>query len=244
MKNVIKTISNWFLWKMVAVCEARRVLSSYGRARRCTKSGLSCVKGSFFILFLAISCFSSLPAQAATAQEKQAAQKVADHFSRLRTMTGEFIQIGPRGEQAEGTFYLERPGKIRFTYNNSPIRVIADGKSVVINNKKLDTWDLYQLKQTPMKLLLDDPIILTDDQFVSYQENDATITITLANTSLGGGKIRLTFDRTSFDLQQWVLIDQQNLETTLRIKSVRSGVRFAEGMFKIDYQRIAMRRKN
>jgi len=172
-----------------------------------------------------------------------AAQKIADHFSKLRTMTGDFVQIGPRGERAEGTFYLERPGKIRFTYNNSPIRVISDGKSVVINNKKLDTWDLYQLKQTPMKVLLDDPIRLKADELVSYQQDGGVVAITIANTSLGGGKIRLIFDEASFDLLQWVLIDQQNLETTVQVKSMRSGVRFADGMFKIDYQRIAMRRK-
>jgi len=182
-------------------------------------------------------------AQALTADERQAAQKIADYFSQLRTMTGDFVQIGPRGERAEGTFYLERPGKIRFTYDNSPIRVISDGKSVVINNKKLDTWDLYQLKQTPMKVLLDDPIRLKADELVAYQQGDGVISITIANNSLGGGKIRLTFDGASFDLLQWVLIDQQNLETTVQVKSMRSGVRFADGMFKIDYQRIAMRRK-
>jgi len=187
--------------------------------------------------------FCLVAAQAVTADEMLAAQKIADHFSKLRTMTGDFVQIGPRGERAEGTFYLERPGKIRFTYNNSPIRVISDGKSVVINNKKLDTWDLYQLKQTPMKVLLDDPIRLKADELVSYQQDGGVVAITIANTSLGGGKIRLIFDETSFDLLQWVLIDQQNLETTVQVKSMRSGVRFADGMFKIDYQRIAMRRE-
>ncbi len=54
-------------------------------------------------------------------------------------MTGEFVQFGPKGDQTGGTFYIERPGKIRFNYNNSPVRVISDGNQVVINNRKLDT---------------------------------------------------------------------------------------------------------
>ena len=78
-----------------------------------------------------------------------AAQQIATHFSSVRTMSGEFVQFGPKGEQTGGKFYIERPGKIRFNYEKpSPIRVVADGKSVVINNKKLDTWALQHFSPT------------------------------------------------------------------------------------------------
>ena len=32
------------------------------------------------------------------AQSSAAAQKIADHFSSVKTMMGEFVQFGPRGE--------------------------------------------------------------------------------------------------------------------------------------------------
>ena len=61
-----------------------------------------------------------------------AAQQIADHFSSVRTMMGEFVQFGPRGEQTGGKFFIERPGKLRFNYEKpSPMRVISDGKNVV-----------------------------------------------------------------------------------------------------------------
>ncbi|PZO75576.1 MAG: hypothetical protein DI629_17010, partial [Mesorhizobium amorphae] len=34
----------------------------------------------------------------ALAAPSAAAQKIADHFSSVRSMTGEFVQFGPRGE--------------------------------------------------------------------------------------------------------------------------------------------------
>ena len=104
-----------------------------------------------------------LPHGQALAQPAQtAAQQIADHFSRVRSMTGEFVQFGPRGDQTGGTFYIQRPGKIRFNYSKpSPIRVISDGDSVVINNRKLDTWDIYPLSKTPLKLLLGNKIDLS-----------------------------------------------------------------------------------
>ena len=39
-----------------------------------------------------------------------AAQKIADHFSGIKTMAGEFVQFGPRGEQTGGKLYIQRPG--------------------------------------------------------------------------------------------------------------------------------------
>lgn len=170
------------------------------------------------------------------------AQDIANHFSAIQTMTGDFVQFSPKGEMTEGTFYLERPGKIRFSYKNSPVRVITDGKSVAINNRKLDTWSLYQLSQTPMKMLLDTKIDLSDGKLLGVNEDKGATTIILADKSLGKGQIRMIFDSKTYDLRQWTIVDQQNLETTVQVTNVRVGVRFAQGMFDIPYQRIAMKR--
>ena len=101
----------------------------------------------------------SVAAQAAargsTTGGSRTAQAIADHFSGVTTMQGEFVQFGPRGEQTGGKFYIQRPGKLRFNYDNpSPIRVISDGRNVAVGNLKLKTWSLYPLSKTPLSLLL------------------------------------------------------------------------------------------
>jgi len=193
-------------------------------------------------------CFAvliAIPAMALSDAERQEAQKIANYFSSQRTMTGDFVQIGPRGERAEGTFYMERPGKIRFAYKTkSKLNIIADGKSLVINNKLLDTWDMYQLKQTPLKLILDDKMEIKPGQLLNYQTDGDTITLTLSDKTMGGEQIRMVFGAQDYDLRQWIMVDKQKLETTVTLSNVRSGVRFADGMFKIDYQRIAMKSKS
>jgi hypothetical protein len=106
----------------------------------------------------------------AQAAVPSAAQKIADHFSSVKSMTGEFVQFGPKGEQSGGKFFLERPGKIRFNYDGaSNFKVISDGRSVIILNKKLNTSDLYPLSKTPLKLLLDTKIDLSGDRVKSVQ---------------------------------------------------------------------------
>ncbi|WP_271897642.1 outer membrane lipoprotein carrier protein LolA [Candidatus Phyllobacterium onerii] len=173
-----------------------------------------------------------------------AAQDIANKFSSVKTLTGSFVQFGPRGDQTGGTFYIERPGKIRFNYNKpSPIRVISDGKSVVINNRKLDTWDLYPLSKTPLKLLLSDQIDLSTKSVKSVKQEPDMTTIVLGDKSIfGNSTISMMFDPKTSDLRQWTITDAQGLDTTVMITDVRTGVRFADDMFKIDYTRIAMKR--
>ncbi|MFC7065869.1 outer membrane lipoprotein carrier protein LolA [Brucella rhizosphaerae] len=197
-------------------------------------------------LFLGVAAPAFVPsiAQAQGAGSAAAAQKIADHFSSLRTLTGEFVQFGPKGEQTGGTFYLERPGKIRFNYDKSPIRVISDGNQVVINNRKLDTWDMYALGTTPLKMLLADRIDLGGGRLQSVkQDPDMTTLVVGDKTAFGSSRITMMFEPKTMDLKQWTITDAQGLDTTIMVFNVRSGVRFTDDMFKIDYQRIAMKRK-
>ncbi|MEJ5080137.1 MULTISPECIES: outer membrane lipoprotein carrier protein LolA [unclassified Ochrobactrum] len=188
--------------------------------------------------------FVPVAAQAQGASGAAAAQQIADHFSSLRTLTGEFVQFGPKGEQTGGTFYLERPGKIRFNYDKSPIRVISDGNQVVINNRKLDTWDMYALGTTPLKMLLADRIDLGGGRLQSVkQDPDMTTLVVGDKTAFGNSKITMMFEPKTMDLKQWTITDAQGLDTTIMVFNLRSGVRFTDDMFKIDYQRIAMKRK-
>jgi outer membrane lipoprotein-sorting protein len=168
-----------------------------------------------------------------------AAQKIADHFSSIRTMSGDFIQFGPRGEQTGGKFFIARPGKIRFNYEApSAYRVISDGKSVVIDNKKLNTMDLYPLSKTPLKLLLDERIDLSGSRVKSVKEEADLITIQLADKSVfGNSRITMMFDTKSYDLRQWTITDAQGKDTTVLIDNVKQGVQLDASLFKIDYRR-------
>jgi outer membrane lipoprotein-sorting protein len=157
----------------------------------------------------------------------------------VRTMTGEFVQFGPRGEQTGGKFYIQRPGKIRFNYEApSAFRVISDGQSVVIDNRKLNTMDLYPLSKTPLKLLLDDRIDLSGNRVKSVKEEDDLTTIQLGDKQIfGNSKITMMFDPSSYELRQWTITDAQGKDTTVMIFNVKQDVKIDAGLFEIDYDR-------
>ncbi|WP_375621033.1 MULTISPECIES: outer membrane lipoprotein carrier protein LolA [unclassified Bartonella] len=159
------------------------------------------------------------------------AQNVVNHFAAIKTMTGDFIQFSPKGKMSQGTFYLERPGKIRFIYKKMPLQIISDGQFVGINNRALNTWNFSQLSQTPMKFLLDDKIDVSSGRLFAFREDPGAVTIVLRDKTIGAGQIRMVFDSKGSALRQWTIVDQQNLETTVQIMNVRTDVRFANGMF-------------
>ncbi len=167
------------------------------------------------------------------------AQRIADHFAGVSTMTGEFVQFGPRGEQTGGKFYIQRPGKLRFNYEApSGYRVIADGKNVAIDNAKLNTMDLYPLSKTPLKLLLDDRIDLSGKTVKSVKEEEDLTTIQLADRQFfGSSTITMMFDPKSYDLRQWTITDAQGKDTTVMIFNVKQGVKIDQDLFKVDYER-------
>ncbi|MCJ7994505.1 outer membrane lipoprotein carrier protein LolA [Rhizobium cremeum] len=166
-----------------------------------------------------------------------AAQKIADHFSSVKTMMGEFVQFGPRGEQTGGKFFIQRPGKLRFNYEKpSPMRVIADGKNVVIGNMKLKTWDLYPLSKTPLSLLLSDKIDLGNQLVRDVKEEADLTTIVLGDkTIFGDSTITLMFDPKTYDLRQWTITDMQAKDTSVMIFNVQTGVDLDPSVFEIPY---------
>ncbi|WP_454748083.1 outer membrane lipoprotein carrier protein LolA [Ciceribacter selenitireducens] len=179
----------------------------------------------------------ALPDIAMAAADPSAAQKIADHFSSVKTMMGEFVQFGPRGEQTGGKFFIQRPGKLRFNYDKpSPMRVIADGKNVVIGNVKLKTWDLYPLSKTPLSLLLSEKIDLGNKLVRDVkQEADLTTIVLGDKTIFGDSTITLMFDPKTFDLRQWTITDVQAKDTSVMIFNVQNGVQLDPSVFEIPY---------
>lgn len=215
-----------------------------------TKSGLDIaldrrrllrgIGGAGLVLTGALAGAHVLPAAAQAQGSHRAAQKIADHFTNVKTMMGEFVQFGPRGEQTGGKFYIERPGRLRFNYEPpADFRVIADGKSVALINNKMKTADLYSLRNTPLKLILDEEIDLSGNKVKGVREEADLTTIQLADRNLfGNATIAMMFDPQTYDLRQWTITDAQGKDTTVMIFNVQEGVTFDPSVFKIDYQRV------
>jgi outer membrane lipoprotein-sorting protein len=167
--------------------------------------------------------------------------RISMYLSSMQTMVGNFVQIGPDGGRTEGTFYIQKPGRVRFQYNPpSPIDIIADGNSVVVRDRKLATQDLYPLSQTPLRYLLADRIDLlhdTDVTTVSSDDTFATVTIEEKQLVVGTSKLMLMFDAKDLTLKQWTVTDPQGFDTTVAVYNLDAQKKPDPNLFVINYQR-------
>lgn len=171
--------------------------------------------------------------------KKQAINAISNHFRTVPTMTGEFIQFGPNGEQTGGKFLIKRPGKIRFNYEDpSPIMVVSNGKTLAVNNKKLKTWNYYPLSKTPLSLLLSNKINIDDKSIRNVDAGPDLTTVVMGDKSIfGDSQITLMFDPQNQDLRQWTIKDVQGKETSVMIFNVKKNVKISNTKFAIDKTR-------
>ena len=91
---------------------------------------------------------SSSPATAFDDKQRALLDRISKYLSSIQTMEGNFVQIGPDGGRTQGTFYLQKPGRVRFEYNPpSPIDIISDGSSVVVRDRNLATQDSIRCRK-------------------------------------------------------------------------------------------------
>lgn len=189
---------------------------------------------------LALPDLSHAQSVALTMEQALVLQDINVYFNQIRTMNGDFVQFDHIGRRSEGSFNLSRPGKLRFSYE-PPARldVVADGNSVAIIDRKLQTQDIYPLGRTPLRFLVSDYINLTRDakvQGVRVEPDIVTILIE-GKKRTDGGQIQLMFDAETHDLRQWIVTDNQGRATTVALYNVALDQPQDDALFKIQYRR-------
>jgi len=196
---------------------------------------------SFFPFSLPFGGSKSDEATAFTPAQRAILDRVSKYLSNMQTLVGNFVQIAPDGSRTEGTFYIQKPGKVRFEYNPpSPTEVIADGSSVAVRNRDLLTQDLWPLSQTPLRYLLADHInLLRDTDVVSVSSDDKFITVVIEEKQImvGTSRLMVMFDAKTTELKQWTVTDPQGLDTTVSVFNLDSTKKPDPHLFVINYQR-------
>jgi outer membrane lipoprotein-sorting protein len=168
--------------------------------------------------------------------------RLSAYLSSIQTLVGDFVQVGPDGARTKGTFYLQKPGRVRFEYDPpSPIDIIADGESVAVRDRTLATQDIYPLSQTPLRFLLSQRInLLKDTNVVGVYADNVFATVVIEETQplIGTNRLMLMFDAKDLQLKQWTVTDPQGFDTTVAVSNLDTTKRPDPSMFRINYERM------
>jgi outer membrane lipoprotein-sorting protein len=182
---------------------------------------------------------TALAARADELSEAQrgAIQQITGYFNGMRTLQGEFMQVGPKGHISNGIFHIAKPGRMRFEYAPpNPFVVVADGTWVTIRNNDKDTADQYPLSATPLRLVLAEQVdLLNEAEILEVEQSDGLTTLTLEDKDkLVPGHLVLIFDEEREELQQWIIVDGKGRRTTISLTDMVAGVDPDPGLFRIE----------
>jgi len=177
------------------------------------------------------------PTEAEFTEEQLAAiGKVNAYFNELENLKGRFLQTDPDKKQMRGRFYVKKPGRFRFDYGSPSLKVIiSDGRWLAIQDHDLNTEDVYELDNTPFRLLLrKDVDLLRDARIFDVQEVEDLIIITLQDKDPDvSGRITLFLTKDpELMLKEWVTIDAQGLETRVQLSQVDTTEDIDPNLFK------------
>ena len=179
------------------------------------------------------------PGAALTAEQRSLIDRVNRYLSSTQVLSGRFIQVGPDGRRTQGDFYMSKPGRVRFEYDDpSPIQLIANGQDVVVRDRRLATQDVYPLSQTPLRFLLSDRVdLMRDTSLVAVYADDVFITVVVEekNGIVGTSRLMIMFGAKDMQLKQWTVTDPQGFDTTVAVYNLDTSKRPDPNMFKIDY---------
>jgi outer membrane lipoprotein-sorting protein len=171
-----------------------------------------------------------------TDAERQLITDINAHNSGIKTMVGRFLQIDTQGQRIEGTFFLERPGKVLFRYNPpSYEQIVSVGRGFYVVDRKEKTQYAYPQDKVPLRQFLDSEIDLFKANLVAIAQSDDYVSLTLQDdTPRGVVRVALVFDTESKDLKQWTLTEPSGNELTFSLYDVEYGVEIPKAYFYID----------
>ena len=158
---------------------------------------------------------------------------VSAHNTQITSMVGRFLQVDTQGNRIEGTFYLQRPGKIRFRYAPpSHEEIISIGQGFYVIDREEKTQYAYPQDKVPLRQFLDEKVDLLHAGLVAINQSANYLELTLQDdTPVGTVKVELVFDKATQDLAQWVLTNPDGSELTFSVYDVQKGVDIPKATF-------------
>jgi outer membrane lipoprotein-sorting protein len=155
----------------------------------------------------------------------------------VNLLQGRFVQVAPDGRRANGAFYMQRPGKLRFEYDPpATMLIVSDGRVVHMRDRALRTTDRTPLNSTPLNLVLRDNINLERDaRIVRVARQGGDILVSARDRQgIADGQITMRFSGPNADLRSWDVIDATGSRTQIQLLNVTRPAALNRNLFRME----------
>ena len=158
-------------------------------------------------------------------------QLIKNKLEDTNNISFKFIQkIGKKTEKGE--CIISYPKKIFCKYDDIYNKVlVSNGQSLVINSKKIKNYLRYQLKDTPLDLILDKKFLLGKlDQVDTIKESDDTFSFKIVHNN---NLLNIFFDKISYEIKGWTTTDIYLNEVETKLSYIETNIMIDDRLFRI-----------
>lgn len=182
-------------------------------------------------MMLLLMGYGSVSAQT---DNRSAQQQIEHYLNSITTLKARFTQTAYDGSEAQGTFFLNRPGRLRFEYD-APIKdfIVADGVFIYYYDAELKQQSNTTIGNSLAGFLLRKTISLSDDiavQAIGHTGQLLTATLAMRDDP-GAGSLTLGFSENPLKLEKWRVTDSQGLITEVALDDVETGLKLPRKLF-------------
>lgn len=161
-------------------------------------------------------------------------KQAGDYLNTLGTLKARFLLTAADGAQQIGTFYLDRPGRLRFEYD-PPSRdfIVADGILIYFYDSQIKQQSNAPIGQTLADFLLRKNIKLGGDIKVTrVMRGGGMLQITVQQAKdPGAGTLTLGFSENPMKLKKWRVVDAQNATVEVELFQMETDVSLSDDLF-------------
>lgn len=176
--------------------------------------------------------------------------QVQRHLRSVNTMQADFIETNRAGRSVRGEMFLKRPGRIRFSYEDSVnMVVVSDGRALTFVDYDVRQVQRWPIGDSPLSVLLDPDRDLSTFATVLDTGRNSEVRIRARDPEHPEyGTITITFLRSPSSpgglmLQGWTVLDSQNNLTTINLANQRFGMAIPDSRFRYRDPRPRNRRR-
>ena len=182
-----------------------------------------------------ICIFISLYSINAFSEENELINIIEENWNSSQTISGRFHQELNDNNIISGNFYIQKPYKSNFTYDNGLENIITSRFFInIVDNKKF-LIDRYPIVNQPIYKILSEEISFKEVfEILSIKIIDNEIVINLVsknNSSDSKAKIKLAFNGDDYSLKNWEIIDDLGQSTYLEFTKIRKNISIDQEWF-------------
>jgi outer membrane lipoprotein-sorting protein len=156
---------------------------------------------------------------------------IKNKLEQTNNISFKFIQkIGKKIEQGE--CIISYPKKILCKYDDINNKIlVSNGRSLVVNSKKIKNYLRYKLKDTPLDLILDKKFLLDElNQVEVVQENNETFSFEIIHNN---NLLNIFFDKQNYEIKGWTTTDIYQNRVETKLFNIEINIMIDENLFRI-----------